>query len=133
MVSGIISGIVNTVGGIASEFIEDKDKRNEFTTRIQEALINSKDLNEKLRAGIIQAEVASKFWLAANWRPLLMLWFAGLIGAHWFGFTATNLTEAERVALLEIVKWGIAGYIPCRTAEKLIPSIMGAIANRKQS
>jgi hypothetical protein len=33
-------------------------------------------------------------WLQRNWRSLLMVTFAGLVVAHWFGFTAQNIPES---------------------------------------
>ena len=47
------------------------------------------------QADIVKTEAASNHWLAANWRPLLMLTFGGLIVARWFGLAAPGLSEAE--------------------------------------
>ena len=49
-----------------------------------------------------------------------MLFFAGLVGAHWLGFTAENLTEPQVIALLNIVKVGIGGYVIGRSGEKIM-------------
>lgn len=83
------------------------------------------DLTE--RAGIIRAEAASEHWLAANWRPILMLVFGGLIVARWFGLAAPNLTEAEYLKLWDIVQLGLGGYVIGRSAEKIVPAIAAAI------
>ena len=72
---------------------------------------------------IIVAEAKSDHWLTANWRPITMLTFVGLITAHWFGFTAPNLTEAERLLLLELVRLGIGGYIIGRSGEKIATAV----------
>jgi hypothetical protein len=78
-------------------------------------------------ADIIKTEAASQHWLAANWRPLMMLTFTGLIVARWFGWAAPNLSEAEYIKLWGIVELGIGGYTIGRSVEKIIPSIAGAI------
>lgn len=83
------------------------------------------DLSE--RAGIVRAEAASEHWLAANWRPLLMLTFGALIVARWFGWAAPNLTEAEYIKLWDIVELGIGGYVIGRSAEKIVPSVAAAL------
>lgn len=83
------------------------------------------------RAEIVKAEAASSHWLAANWRPLLMLTFGGLIVARWFGYAAPNLTEAEYLKLWGIVELGIGGYVVGRSAEKIIPALAEAVAARK--
>ena len=78
-------------------------------------------------ADIIKTEAASQHWLAANWRPLMMLTFTGLIVARWFGWAAPNLSEAEYIKLWGIVELGIGGYTIGRSVEKIVPSIAGAI------
>ncbi len=49
-----------------------------------------------------------------------MLWFAGLVGAHWLGFTPPNLPEAVVLKLLSIVQVGVGGYVVGRSAEKVV-------------
>lgn len=79
------------------------------------------------QADIIKTEAASSHWLAANWRPLLMLTFGGLIVARWFGWAAPNLSQEEYLALWNIVEFGIGGYVVGRSAEKIAPAIAGAM------
>ena len=86
----------------------------------------------KAQADIIKTEAASGNFLAANWRPITMLTLVALVSAHWLGFTPENLTEAEVLALLEIVKWGLGGYVVGRTAEKVIPSTMAAYKQKEK-
>lgn len=79
------------------------------------------------RINIIQTEAASSHWLAANWRPLMMLTFGALIVARWFGWAAPNLSEAEYLKLWDIVNLGLGGYVIGRSVEKIVPSIAEAI------
>lgn len=81
------------------------------------------------QAQIIQTEAASTHWLAANWRPLTMLTFVGLIVARWFGWVAPNLNEAEYLRLWDIVNLGMGGYVIGRSVEKVAP-IIGAVLKR---
>jgi len=75
------------------------------------------------RASIVKAEAASEHWLAATWRPIMMLTFGGLIVARWFGFAAPDLSEAEYLKLWDIVELGIGGYVIGRSVEKTLPSL----------
>lgn len=84
------------------------------------------------RAGIIQTEAASSHWLAANWRPLLMLTFGGMIVARFMGWTAPNVSEMEYIALWDLMKLGIGGYIGGRTIEKIGPGLIDAIKGRQK-
>lgn len=79
------------------------------------------------RAEIVKAEAASEHWLAATWRPILMLTFGGLIVARWFGWAAPNLTEAEYLKLWDIVEFGVGGYVVGRSVEKIAPSVAAAL------
>lgn len=95
----------------------------------RELLANAARL-ETAAADIVRTEAASSHWLAANWRPLVMLVFTGLIVARWFGWAAPNLSEAEYIALWNIVELGLGGYVIGRTVEKALPSL-GDMMRRK--
>ncbi len=82
---------------------------------------------ESAAAKIINTEAASTHWLAANWRPLTMLVFVGLIVARWFGWAAPGLQEAEYLKLWSIVEFGLGGYVVGRSVEKVAPSIAAAM------
>ena len=83
---------------------------------------------EELRAAVSVITVeASGNWLQRSWRPLMMLFFAGLVGARWFGYSAPNMSEAEVLELWAIVKLGIGGYTIGRSVEKVAPSIAEAL------
>lgn len=77
-------------------------------------------------ADIIKTEAQSQHWLAAIWRPVVMLVFTGLIVARWFGWAAPNLSEAEYLKLWSIVEFGLGGYVVGRSMEKVAPTIAGA-------
>ena len=79
------------------------------------------------QAEIVKTEAASQHWLAANWRPILMLTFGGLIVARWFGWAAPNLDAAEYLKLWDIVQLGLGGYVIGRSVEKVAPEIARAM------
>ncbi len=82
------------------------------------------------RADIVKTEAASSHWLAANWRPILMLTFGALIVARWFGWAAPSLSEAEYLKLWSIVEFGLGGYVVGRSAEKIIPATAAAMKGK---
>lgn len=83
------------------------------------------------QADIVKTEAASSHWLAANWRPILMLTFGGLIVARWFGWAAPALSEAEYLKLWSIVEFGLGGYVVGRSAEKIVPAAAAALKGSK--
>ena len=72
---------------------------------------------------VIVAEAKSESWVTRNWRPVTMLTFTGLVVMYWLGWTAPNLSQEEVLALLEIVKYGLSGYVVGRSAEKVAPAL----------
>lgn len=78
-------------------------------------------------AGIVRAEAQSGHTLAAVWRPVVMLTFAGLIVARWFGFAAPELSEAEYMKLWGIVEFGLGGYVVGRSVEKTATAVADAL------
>lgn len=83
------------------------------------------------RAEIVKAEAASSHWLAASWRPILMLTFGALIVARWLGYSAPGISEAEVLKLWDIVELGLGGYVIGRSAEKIIPAAAAAMKGSK--
>jgi len=130
----VFSGLVSPITSLISEGIEDKDKANAIAFKVQELVAGAseraddyaKDLM-KSRASVILAEANGKSWLQRNWRPLMMLWFAILLGMYWFGITPDNLTQEDRTNLFDLMKLGIGGYIVGRSAEKVVPAVAEAL------
>lgn len=56
--------------------------------------------------------------LRQNWRPLMMVWFAFLLGLHWVGLTPDTLSQETINHVMNIIQLGIGSYIIGRSAEK---------------
>ena len=119
--------LIPLVGQIFDKVFPDKAKADEAKLRLFE-LQQQGELAELVgRSEIVKAEAASQHWLAANWRPITMLTFVGLIVARWFGWAAPNLSPEEYIKLWDIVELGLGGYVIGRSAEKIVPSIAGML------
>ena len=118
----MIWNLIGTIGGkvldIVDDVVEDKDAANNLKFQIQKQLIETKSTELEAQAKIVLVE-AQGSWLQRNWRPLLMVTFAGLVVAHWFGFTAPDIPESVQNSLLNIVMIGVGGYVMGRSAEKV--------------
>jgi len=79
------------------------------------------------QSDIVKAEAASDHWLAASWRPIVMLTFTALIVARWFGWAAPGLSEPEVLKLWSIVEFGLGGYVVGRSVEKIVPAAAAAL------
>lgn len=124
----LIAAALGVLGSGVKGFFGVKEKQADL---IKDSIKALNDVNasnserEKAITAIITKEASSGYWLAAVWRPLLMVIFAGLVISFWFGYAPENLLkplpENSGVAeIFEIIKIGIMGYIPARTVEKII-------------
>jgi len=120
----IIGALAPIVGKVIDKVFPDTEKRDMAKLEIMSELQKQSGEIEKAAAQIINTEAASRHWLAANWRPLTMLIFVGLIVARWLGWTADNMSEAEYLELYDLMKIGLGGYVIGRSAEKIAPAII---------
>ncbi|MFA0814107.1 3TM-type holin [Microbulbifer epialgicus] len=114
----MISAISNLFGKVIDKAFPDKTEANRLKAQVDSQLIAMDMAELQSATHVITAEASGESWLQRNWRPITMLTFVGLIVAHWVGWTAENLGEDQTLALLEIVKIGLGGYVFGRSAEK---------------
>jgi len=128
---GFISSIIDPVVKMVDDLTTTDEERLEIKRKIQEANLK---FGEKMlqyeadklthQADLIKAEITGKSWFQRNWRPLMMLWFAVLLGMYWFDVTPKNLSQETIDNLFTLLQVGIGGYIVGRSAEKIIPQII---------
>lgn len=123
MAADPLTAALNIGGQLIDRLWPDQEKKDQAKLALMEMAQKGELAELTGRAEIVKTEAASEHWLAANWRPLLMLTFGGLIVARWFGWAAPNLSEAEYLKLWSIVELGIGGYVIGRSAEKVLPTI----------
>lgn len=116
----LIDPITSLIKGALDKVIPDAAERDRIAFEIQKSLMENQGKELEQAVKVILAEANGESWLQRNWRPLIMLWFAGLLGAHWFGFTPPNLPEPVVVGFLDIIQVGIGGYVLGRSGEKII-------------
>ena len=133
----IVSDLFKPAQELISEFIEDKDKAAELRARMfqieveaqNKALEYDKQLLKE-RASIINTEAKGESWLQRNWRPMMMLWFAALLGMYWFGMTPEGMTQDTINRLFDLLQLGIGGYVVGRSAEKIADKVAPFLKNK---
>lgn len=131
MLGAIIGGAFGLISEGVKGFFGVKQRQADLVDSGIRALSdanNSAASREQAIATVLSSEMSSGYWLAAVWRPLIMVMIAGLVGAYFFGYTAPNLLlpmpENSMIAeLFNILKIGIMGYMPLRTVEKIATQI----------
>jgi hypothetical protein len=120
MLAAILPAITGLVGKAIDKAVPDKDQAEKLKADITLQVMQQETAEVEQAVKVITAEATGESWLQRNWRPVVMLWFAGLVGAHWLGFTPPNLPNDVVTQLLEIVKVGIGGYVLGRSGEKIM-------------
>jgi len=119
MFAKLLPSIISLIGGAVDKVITNKDEAEKIKAEITLAAMNQNSAELEGAVDVIKTEAQGN-WLQRTWRPMMMIWFAGLIGAHWLGYTPENLDKDHVQKLLEIVQVGIGGYILGRSGEKIM-------------
>ena len=119
-ITGLVTGVSTAVAKIIDKLVPDPDLNAKIKAATNSEIMQVVSAQMQGAIQIIMAEASGESWLQRNWRPLLMLWFAGLVGAHWMGATPATLTQETIDHLLTIVQIGIGGYVVGRSAEKVM-------------
>lgn len=130
MIQALIPVLAPILGKVVGNLFPDPEQQAKAQQEVMVQLMQHQSQIENAAATIIQTEAASQHWLAANWRPICMLTFLGLIVARWFGWAAPDLSEAEYIKLWSIVEFGLGGYVVGRSVEKIAPTVADAIKRR---
>ena len=116
--SAILGPVIAGIFSVIDKAVENRDQAAEIKARLQEMVLTGQMREIEEAAANIRAEATGDSWLQRSWRPLTMLTFVSLIVAKWLGFTAPGVTEAVELALFEIIKIGLGGYVIGRSVEK---------------
>lgn len=128
MLAALLPALVPILGDAIRNLFPDPAEAARAQAQINAALMTNAGEIERAAAGIVQAEAQSGNWLAASWRPIVMLVFTALIVARWLGYSAPGISEAEVLKLWDIVQLGLGGYVIGRSVEKIVPQVVQAIA-----
>jgi hypothetical protein len=123
MFAALLPVLAPILSSVVGNLFPDPAEKAKAEAEVLKQLLAAEMQIQNATADIIKTEAASTHWLAANWRPLTMLIFTGLIVARWFGWSAPNLSEAEYLKLWDIVQLGLGGYVVGRSVEKIVPHL----------
>lgn len=120
----LLSGVTDAVKTVIDRVWPDAEKAAAAKTQAELELHRLAQAGEltalELATKVIMAEAGGESWLQRNWRPIVMLVFAGLITARWLGLSAPGISDALELKLFEIVQLGLGGYVIGRSAEKVV-------------
>ncbi len=131
MIAALLPALLPVLGDLFRRWFPDPAEAAKAQQDMVMALLSQQAALNAAAGDIIKAEAQSEHWLAACWRPLLMLTFGALIVARWLGWSAPGISEAEVLKLWDIVQLGLGGYVIGRSIEKVAPQIAAAVAPRR--
>lgn len=121
MIGRILERVIGPVFGVIDQAVTDTDERERLKAQIQMAVNERAGDIEQYARDIVVAETKGN-WLQRSWRPLVMLWFAFILGIYWFGYAPDYVIDnpqlTERVfGLLQI---GLGGFIVTEGGERML-------------
>lgn len=122
-VISVLAGIAPKLFDIVDKAVGDKDLAIRLKSDLASQMLNANSEMAKAGASVVIAEAQGESWLQRNWRPMLMVWFAFLIGAYWFGYVPSNLPEKIVEDLFTLVQIGVGGYVVGRSGEKIASTV----------
>ncbi len=136
ILAGPVNALLGSVGGIiddlnlsGEEKLAAKAAMSAQLYEFQTVMVQEHGKIVAEQASIIRAEASSDSFLTRSWRPITMLAFVALLFMRWFGVTPDDLSESEILAVFDIVKIGIGGYVVSRGVEKSVASWRNGSSN----
>ncbi len=127
MIAALLPMLLPVLGDLFKRWFPDPAEAARAQQEMTMALLSQQATLNAAAGEIIKAEAQSEHWLAACWRPILMLTFGALIVARWLGWSAPGISEAEVLKLWDIVQLGLGGYVIGRSLEKIAPQLAQAV------
>ena len=127
LISAILPRVLDTV----DKAVEDKSIAVRLRADIVSEMLRSESQITAAASNVVMAEAAGESWLQRNWRPILMMWFAFLIGAYWFGFVPVGMPETVIQDLFTLVQIGVGGYVIGRSGEKIARTVAPYLGDQK--
>lgn len=117
-----ITTLIDDLNTSDEEKMTLKNQMQEMNLLYQAKLLEYDAALLKAQSDIIMTEAQGQSWLQRNWRPLMMIWFAVLLGMYWFGIAPDYLVSNPDLvdSLFDLIKIGIGGYIIGRSGEKIV-------------
>lgn len=117
--------IVSGVGSVVDNLTVTDDEKSRAKKELTEVVMSNMNRLAETQGEVIKTEMKGG-WLQRSWRPIVMLAFTGLLFARWFGFT-DNVDSALELKLMEIIQFGLGGYVIGRSAEKIAGTVTANI------
>lgn len=115
------------------EKLQAKQKLFEAQSTLYIKVLDFEARQLEAQSRIVEAEAKSEHWLTSSWRPIVMLTFAGLVVARWFGYSAPNIPLEIESQLWTLLQIGLGGYVAGRSVEKVAETVGHVLDKRNKA
>jgi Holin of 3TMs, for gene-transfer release len=133
MVMNLMKG---PLGGILDKYVTDLELRRKLQAELETAVMAHLSKETEFQRDVVIAESKSEHWLAACWRPLLMLVLTSFLILIGFFIPLADLIAGHPiryeprwqqlpVGFWDFLSIGVGGYIGGRSLEKITGQVFG--------
>lgn len=119
---GAGKSLVDSATGLIDTLTTSDDEKSSAKAKLTEIITSSLTQIASYQRDIIVQEMKGN-WLQRSWRPVMMLTFGVILVCKWFGWTDTSIPVELEIQLLDIVKFGLGGYLVGRSVEKIATNV----------
>lgn len=121
----LLTALFPVVSQVIDRVVPDRQAAERAKAELNSELLSQAGALQRAAAEIVKSETASRHWLTATWRPILMLVITGIIANNYllapylsaiFG-VGLQLELPDR--LWDLLTVGVGGYVIGRSAEKV--------------
>jgi Holin of 3TMs, for gene-transfer release len=139
LVSMLVKGPLSS---IIDAYVADVELRRKLKADLEASLLDHLAKSQELQQTIVLAEIKSDQWLAANWRPILMLVLMGFLLLVGLVIPTLDWIAGHPIpyqprwnelpsGFWDFLSVGVGGYIGGRSLEKISGQVFGAVAGKK--
>jgi len=109
-----VNAVERVVDGLTVSDQEKSNAKAELVQVVQQSLVGI----ATTQAEVLKQEMRGN-WLQKSWRPIVMLCFTALLVIRWTGISSHEISLELEMKLMELLKFGMGGYIVGRSVEKV--------------
>lgn len=122
LISAFGGNIIEQIGGVVDKVVTTDAEKAKMKEELASVVMGNLNRMAETQGEVIKKEMEGSF-LQRNWRPLVMLAFAGILIAKWFGLTDSGISEPLELELMTLLELGIGGYVAGRSIEKVADTV----------
>lgn len=114
--------IIDTTGDAIDKIFTNDDEKLKAKEQLTEIVLSELNKLYAVQGEVLKTEMQGNK-LQRNWRPITILTFTLILVCKWFGWTDSSIPDELELKLMEIIEFGLAGYVAGRSLEKIATTV----------